>query len=409
MMTDTESSVFASTRAGFNYEASAARICGTYRREDVDRVPIMKPIPWRPADDIDAREFGDWRDEERYRRIARLVQDYCDVLPPYNRVEYPAVFEPLSYQRFIEAPAEHWEELPIEQLSETRKRYTTVLHTPKGDLQYVYDMDDGVFTNWDKHKPIQCAEDVDRMLSVPYKFTPPDASEFEAFRQHRAQMGPNAIGGAGVNCMVAMLCGVMSYQQLLEWIITEPDLIKRLADAWLERVSGKVQWLLSQGVGPFWHFNGIERACPPMMGPTQWEEYILPYDGEIMRMIKAADPDAKIHVHCHANVGAFLDMFVDLGVDSTDPVEPPPQGNVNMAEAKQKYDGKLVFYGNIEFLDMETRQPDEIEELVRSAIEDGGRKNVILWPSSGPHERPTDLFLANAERYIEAGLKYGGR
>jgi hypothetical protein len=27
--------------------------------------------------------------------------------------------------------------------------------------------------------------------------------------------------------------------------------------------------------------------------------------------------------------------------------------------------------------------------------------------SAGPHERPSDLCLANAERYIEAGLKYG--
>ena len=33
--------------------------------------------------------------------------------------------------------------------------------------------------------------------------------------------------------------------------------------------------------------------------------------------------------------------------------------------------------------------------------------SVMLMPSAGPHQRPSDLFLANAERYIEAGLKYG--
>jgi hypothetical protein len=392
---------------GFDYEASARRICGTYRRDDVDRVPVMPPINWRAAGDIDAQAFGDWRDEERFRRIARLVQRHCDVWPSYNRVKYPGVFEPMSYQRFLEAPAEFVEELPPERLSETRKRYTTLLHTPRGDLKYVYDMDDGVFTRWDRHKPIQCPEDVERMLSVPYEFRPPDASEYEAFREHRAGMGPDALGGSGVNSMVAMLCGMMSYQQLLEWILIEPQLIRRLADAWLERVTEKVGWLLSQGVGPFWHFNGVERACPPMMGPAQWDEYLRPYDGEVMRLIKAEDPDARIHVHCHARVGSFLDMFVEMGVDSTDPVEPPPQGDVDLAEAKRKYDGRLVFFGNIEFLYMETKQPDEVEELVRRAIEDGGKKNVVLWPSSGPHQRPSDLFLANAERYIEAGLKYG--
>jgi hypothetical protein len=96
-----------------------------------------------------------------------------------------------------------------------------------------------------------------------------------------------------------------------------------------------------------------------------------------------------------------------MGVDSTDPVEPPPQGNANITQLKEAYDGRLVLVGDIEFLHMETKQPDEIEELVRRAIEDGGKKNVMLMPSSRPHARPSDLFLANAERYIEAGIRYG--
>ena len=126
-----------------------------------------------------------------------------------------------------------------------------------------------------------------------------------------------------------------------------------------------------------------------------------------MRRIKSADPEATIHIYCHGKVRTLLDSFVEMGVDSTDPVEPTPQGNADIAEVKETYDGKLVFLGNIEFLDMETKQPDEIEELVRRALEDGGKKNVMLMPSAGPHQRPSDHLLANVERYIEAGHKYG--
>ena len=391
----------------FDYEASCRRICGTYRRETVDRVPLMSPLPWASQDDIDAAEYGDWRDEERFRRIARLVQRHCDPKPPCNRVGIPRVFAPQSYQRFLEAPQQYIEELPPEKVSTIRTRHTTILHTPKGDLKWVYDEDVGIFTRWDIHKPVQCVEDVEKLLSVPYEFRPPDASAFEPFRAHRAEMGANAVGGAGVNCMVAMLCGIMAYQQMLEWLLTEPALIKVLADTWLERTGEKVDWLLAQGVGPFWSFNGVERAAPPMMAPRQWDEWVVPYDGEIMRRIKAADPEATIHIHCHGKVRTLLDSFVEMGVDSTDPVEPPPQGNADITEVKERYDGKLVFLGNLEFLQMETLQPDEIEELVRRAIEDGGKENVMLMPSSTPHQRPCDLCLANAERYIEAGLKYG--
>ena len=58
-------------------------------------------------------------------------------------------------------------------------------------------------------------------------------------------------------------------------------------------------------------------------------------------------------------------------------------------------------------LDMETKQPHEIETHVRKVLENCGKKNLVLMPSACPHERPSDLFLANAECYIEAGLKYG--
>ncbi|RLC98904.1 MAG: hypothetical protein DRI65_17775 [Chloroflexota bacterium] len=393
---------------GFDYEASCRRICGTYRRDTVDRIPIISPIPWHPCDDdIDSAELGDWRNTKEFRKVARLVQEHCDLSPPYNRVDPPQVFGGQSYQRFLEAPQEYIETLQPEKVSDIRTRYTTVLHTPKGDLKWVYENDKDIFTDWDRHKPVQCVEDVEKLLSVPYKFTPPTTSEFEPFRKHRAEMKENAVGGSYVNSMVAMLCGIMSYELMLESIITKPEIIKTLADTWLDRTGEKVDFLLSQGIGPFWFFNGVERASPPMMGPRLWDELVIPYDGEIMRRIKSADPEAVIHVHCHGNTRTLLDSFVEMGANSICPTEPLPQGDVDIAEVKKTYDGKLVFRGNIEFLDMETKQPDEIEQLVRRAIEDSGKKNVILTPSSTPHEKPSDIFYANAERYIKAGLKYG--
>lgn len=396
-----------STASDFDLDASIRRVLAAYTREPADRVPIMPPISWAPQGDIDANEFGDWRDEEHFRRIARLVQQHCDIRPGYNLVSYPGVWAGTSYQRFLEASPEHIETFPAEKLSTGLTRHTTLLHTPGGDLKWIYEEQEGIFTRWDTHKPIQTPEDVDKMLSVPYAFVPPDPSAYEPFRAKRAEMGEHAVGGSGVNSMVAMLCGMMSYERMLEWIMAEPTLIKLLADEWLRRVGEKVDWLLSQGVGPFWHFNGVERACPPMMSPRQWDELVVAYDGEIMRRIKAADPNARIHVHCHARVRTLLDSFVEMGVDSTDPVEPPPQGNADIAEVKREYDGRLLFFGNIQFLDMETRTPDDIEELVRRVIEDGGKRNIALMTTAGPHERLTDVFAANAVRYIEAGLKYG--
>ncbi|KPK84652.1 MAG: hypothetical protein AMJ81_05085 [Phycisphaerae bacterium SM23_33] len=386
---------------------SSRRITACHRGEPADRIPICSPISWHPMRDIDREQPGGWRSEQGFVRVARLVQEHCDPPPPYCPVRLPRVFSGISYQRFLEAPDEHIEELPPQRVAPHRTRHTTVLHTPKGDLFWSYDQDEGIETRWDIRRPIQCPEDVEKMLSVPYRFVPPDPAEFEPFRSHRRQMAADCIAGAGVNSMVAMLCGMMPFQLLLEWVLTEPGLLKALADAWLERTAAKVDFLLEQGVGPFWHFNGVERASPPMMGPRQWDELVVPYDGEVMRRIKARDGQAVIHVHCHGKVGTLLGSFLEMGVDSTDPVEPPPQGDIGFAEAKRRVHGQMTLYGNIEFLDMEQCTPEQIEEKVRRAIEDGGKAHTVLYPSATPHERHSERFLANAVRYIEAGLRYG--
>ncbi len=387
--------------------ASSRRILACYRGQRADRIPICSPISWHPMRDIDAERPGGWRGQEGFIRLARLVQEHCDPPPPYCPAKWPRVFSGISYQRFLEAGEEYIEALPPEPVGPGRTRQTTVLHTPKGELVWSYDRDEGIETNWDIHRPIQSPEDVEKMLSVPYRFNRPDPAEFEPFRRHRRQMGGDCIAGAGVNSMVAMLCGMLPFQLLLEWVLTEPGLIKALADAWLERTAEKVDFLLAQGVGPFWHFNGVERASPPMMGPRQWEELVVPYDGEIMRRIKARDGDAIIHVHCHGKVGTLLGSFMEMGVDSTDPVEPPPQGDIALAEAKRRVAGRMTLYGTIEFVDMESCTPDQIEQKVRRAIEDGGKAHTVLFPSATPHQRHTEKFQANAARYIEAALRYG--
>ncbi len=388
---------------------SSRRVMAAYRSGGMDRIPIASPISWSPLSDVDRERPGGWRGRPEFIEVARMVQEHCDPMPPCNTVPYPNVFGGVSYWRFLQAPSESIETRPPEQLSASRWRHTTVLHTPKGDLSWSYDKDDCIETQWDRVKPIRSPSDVERMLSAPYRFDPPAPEEFEPFRKYRKEAGPYCLGGGHICSMVAMLVGMMPYEMVLEWVLTEPTLIKALAHAWLERTRPKVEFLLDRGVGPFWHFNGVERACPPMMGPKQWEELVLPYDGEIVRLIRERDPGSLIHVHCHGKVGRLLPLFLAMGVDSTDPVEPPPQGDIRFKDARGLVGDRMTLYGNIEFLDMERCTPGEIEEKVRAAIEDGGRERTVLYPSATPHEQHSGRFTANAIRYIEAGLRYGAR
>ncbi len=391
----------------FDSKASCHRIMAAYRGEKADRVPICSPISWHPSRDIDREKPGGWRADPDFIRVARMVQEHCDPFIVWNPVPYPKTRSKFSYQRFLEAPDELVITKPVEDLGEGRKRHTFILPTPKGDLTWVSEETDGIETSWDARKPVEKPEDVEKLLSVPFVLKKPASAEYEPFRKYRRDAGCDAICGGNVNSMVAMLVGIMEYEQMLEWLITEPERIKLLADAWMERTWARVEFELDQGVGPFWHFNGVERAAPPMMSPRHWEELVVPYDGEIMRRIKAKDPAARIHVHCHGRSGAMFDSWISLGVDSIDPVEPPPQGDIEFVDAKRKAAGRLTLFGNIEFCLLDMGTPDDVETAVRKAIEDGGKDHMALFPSATPHERHTPRFTANAIRYIETGLKYG--
>jgi hypothetical protein len=140
-----------------------------------------------------------------------------------------------SYQRFLEVPDELVIAKPVEQLGEGRRRSAFALPTSKGDLTWVVEETEGIETNWDVRHPIEKPEEIEALLNVPFTLKRPDAAGYEPFRQHRREMGRDAICGGGVNSMVAMLVGILGYERMLEWLITEPERIRLLADAWLER------------------------------------------------------------------------------------------------------------------------------------------------------------------------------
>jgi hypothetical protein len=113
-------------------------------------------------------------------------------------------------------------------------------------------------------------------------------------------------------------------------------------------------------------------------------------------------------VHCHGRVNTVLDEFVQGGVQLLDPVEPPPQGDIEIAEAKQRAAaGPMTLIGNIEHSDLCQRSTQEIERLVRQAVCDGGRKHFILGASDVPISAIDERVRDNLICFIEAGIRYG--
>ena len=315
-----------------------------------------------------------------------------------------------SWPRFGEYLDRRFYLLPPEVIKETvevrgvRTERTYVFHTPKDDLRMVWQRDANVNTDWCTEHLLKTEDDVRRLLSAPYRFDPPDVQRFINLDESLGENGPMEVLVHTPLFGFAALC---KYEHLLEWSVTVPDLIEEAIALRFDRMLKRIEYVLRNGYTGLFILGGAEFAVPPMMSPKQFDAFVVKYDSPLISLIHRYG--GLVHVHCHGNVRSVLRKFMDMGADALDPPEPPPHGDVELGEAKRICDGRMTLMGNIEFGDLESGTPSEIEEKVRRAICDGGKERFILYPSSRPISALSDRFTVNAIRYIEVGIKYGGR
>ena len=196
--------------------------------------------------------------------------------------------------------------------------------------------------------------------------------------------------------------------QFLVLAITEPTRMRYFLDALHERQMYQLQQILQHDVrGVQFRICGPEYATPPYLSPEHFGLFVTPYLTEICTAIREAHGFAR--VHCHGKVGAVLDQIVAAGAQGLDPIEPPPDGDITLAEVKKRYGNHLCLFGNIELKELENSDSDRIEALVRQAIDEAAEGGgFVLMPTAAPISVPlSPRTERNYMTYIEAGLKYG--
>ncbi len=358
-----------------------------------DRVPIYAPIHFDP----DAWESGDlleWQQDDNYLRVAELVAEHCTFPGRYrsagNLFSRAHMLIPDAY---VETSREE---------RDGQITSTTVIHTPQGDLRKVQRRDRGVRTTWMIEPLVKTEADAEAILSVPFEPQLPDPEPFE---EERRAWGERGIMELGVSTPLVCVSHMMHFDQFLEWTASKRPLIERMIETVFERIYMRLEHLLKAGVIEAIWLGGSEQATPPMMSREFYEDLVVRYDGRLIELAKSYG--ALVHVHCHGKIGGIIDLMMDMGTDMTDPVEPPPDGDIVFAEAKQQCRRRMVLMGNIELRHLEYCTRSEVDELVRSAICDSGKQGMMLYPTARPLTWMSDNVSDNCLQYMESALKYG--
>ena len=121
------------------------------------------------------------------------------------------------------------------------------------------------------------------------------------------------------------------------------------------------------------------------ISPAFYRDFVAPYDGRLARSIRAKGVHSYIHT-CGA-IGDRLQIMLDLGASGIECLDPPPLGNVELAEAMRIARGKGFIKGNIDSVNILLNGTDE--EILEDA-----RRRIEIGRSSGSFILSTACSIA---------------
>ena len=288
---------------------------------------------------------------------------------------------------------------------EGNSTYTkTVIETPRGRLYSITREDDGVHTSWTVERLCKSAEDAEKIFSLPYEPWRPEVDSFFALDK---KLGGSGIPMGDIADALCSTVGLFGLTRFLKIYMKRRSLIFDLMDLFQERIRNYLRHLLEMGAVTLYRIIGPEYATPPFLSPRDFDRLVLPYDAELVELLHSYGGMARLH--SHGKVKQVLPSFREMKVDAVDPLEPPPDGDVELREARRILGSEVTLIGNIEERVFEVGDKRDIERWVKKAIREGASGGgFILCPTAMPMTTPLSKRVKeNIIYYIDCGLKYG--
>jgi hypothetical protein len=261
--------------------------------------------------------------------------------------------------------------------------------------------DPDINTVWTTEHLLKDLDDLDAFLELP-PFGAGETVDPTALLKTEAALGDTGIVMIDTPdplCLAALLFELGQYTVIA---MTEPERFHRLLERFSEVLLGKTAEVAKALPGRLWRIYGPEFAAPPYLPPRLFRQYVCHYVTPMIEIIHRSGGYARIHSHGRLN--SILDDIAAMGADALDPIEPPPQGDVELAYVRRRYGKQLVLFGNLEVADIENMPTPQFADKVKRALDEGTAgdgRGFVLMPSASPYGRElSSLALKNYETIV---------
>ncbi len=377
---------------------SRERLMSTLQGEPVDRPAVsFYEIGGFDVDPSDPDEFNVYHDPS-WRPLLQLAEERSDLIRMRSAVRARS-WDPQMRDE-DEDLAEHIVQTQRYREDEWHCVRTTIRIGGR-TLSSTTRRNPAVDTVWTTEHLLKTVDDLKAYLKLPDEFFA-ERIDTAKLVEADAKVGERGIVMVDTEDPICAAASLFPMEDFLTGALTEPALFHQLLEKLARPLYARTERVSEAFPGHLWRIYGPEYAAEPFLPPRLFQEYVVRYTEPMIRAIHQHGGFAR--VHCHGRIGGILDMICAMGADATDPIEPPPHGDVSLEYVRRRYGDRLVLFGNIELSDIESMEPEAFERLAAQTLADGTRgpgRGFVLMPSSAPNGRQiTSRILKNYETMV---------
>jgi uroporphyrinogen decarboxylase len=218
------------------------------------------------------------------------------------------------------------------------------------------------------------------------KYQAPDAfasGRFDSLKKLVARYKGKYAIGVHLNDVLSIPRNLMGFEELMLAFCTEPALIRRLVKMSVDLNIQLAGEAARHGADFVFTGDDYSSAQGPFMSPNTFRELLYP---GLKRAVNGFhDHGLPVIKHTDGNILPIMDMILDAGFESLDPID--PLGGMDMAFMKRKYGHLVALKGNVNCATtlVSGTAEDVVQEtlgVIRAAAEGGG---LIVSSSNSIH------------------------
>jgi hypothetical protein len=180
------------------------------------------------------------------------------------------------------------------------------------------------------------------------KLTPGPLSEipdyfFRAMDRVKAQVGDEVSIHGEVFSPFTHYMELLGYEQALIGLATDPGKVHAVLDRLTE---ASVTWAAAQArhrIDAMLISSAF--AGGSLISRKMYSEFVVPYERRVAEAVKSEG--VPVYTHTCGKIGDRLELMAETGTQGIDTLDPPPLGNVELAEAKRLIGDQLFIKGNM--------------------------------------------------------------